>query len=79
MLALLAPIIGLATESLKLINSKEATKYIDQMVKLKMNIMNEEAKGYNSDDVKIEKWYKELKIVLEAVQQEVALHAAKRG
>lgn len=77
MLALLSAAIGAVSEGLKVLNTKEARKYIDRLVDLQLEIQKEESKGYHSDDAKIEALYKELKIVFEASKAEMALLAAR--
>lgn len=67
--------LGLATEIFKYINSKNATKYLDRMTKIKLEIQAEEAKGYYSDDRFIEEKTAELLIVLEAVKQESQINS----
>ena len=69
--------LGLASEIFKYINSKNATKYLDKMVSLKKEILEEEAKGYYSDDRLIEQLTSELSIVLEAVKQESIINSKK--
>lgn len=78
MLTLIGAAIAAITEGLKLANTEASRKYIDQMVKLKMDILEEEDRGYDSDDAKIESLYKELTIVMQASQQELALYVAKK-
>jgi hypothetical protein len=70
--------LSLATEVLKLINTEQSRKFIDRSVKIQLEIQQEEAKGYDADDAKLEALYKEAKVICDAAKQEIALFAAKR-
>ena len=77
--AALSPALGALTEALKLINTEETRKYLTKLYNLRKDILDEDSKGYDSDDAKIENLLKELKITLEAVENEIKLHAAKNS
>jgi len=64
--------IGLASKVADFLNTKQSRKYIDQMVKIKKSILEEESRGYFSDDTKLERLYDELKIIFEAIELELA-------
>jgi hypothetical protein len=70
MLGALAALIPLATELLKMINSKQATKYLDEMTNIRKELLEETSKGFNSDDQKIVELYKRLEISAQAAYQE---------
>lgn len=74
MLPLVQSALTLASEVMHLINSKDARKYLDKSIELQMQIRNEEAKGYYSDDAKIEALIQEAKIILDAVQKDIAAY-----
>jgi hypothetical protein len=61
----------LGTEILKLVNTQNARKYRDRIIELKMNIHEEEEKGPLAIDSKIEAYYQELTILLEAIKNEM--------
>lgn len=66
MIELVTALAGAVTEGLKLANTKEALKYVDQVEGLKLQILAEEEKGYDSDDPKLEHLYAELRVLMEA-------------
>lgn len=76
---LISGLIGAVAEALKLINTKESVKMIRELTEAKLELLKEEEKGYDSDDPKCEQLYKRIKILADAAQQEIALHAAKAG
>lgn len=67
--------IELATAIINHLSLKESRKYLDRLTKIKMEIIGEEGKGYESDDARLEDLYKELKVILDAVQLEVIAYA----
>lgn len=69
-------LLPLATEVLKLINTAQARKYLDELVGLEKDLLTEQAKGFDSDDEKIVQIYKKMKIVADATHQEWLTHAA---
>ncbi len=77
MLAFISAAISAVTEGLKLANTITSRKYVDELAALKMRILSEEELGYYSDDAKLESLYKELKIILEAAENEIRLAQAR--
>lgn len=75
MMSILGPFLTLATEGLKFANTKMATKYRDELLDLQKQIIDEEAKGYHSDDQKLVVLYKKLTAVAQAAVTETAPHA----
>lgn len=67
---LIGNLLSLATEGLRFSTSKNATKYRDEMVDLEKQILEEEAKGYHSDDQKIVALWRRLSIVARAALDE---------
>jgi len=65
--------IGLGTEVFKYLNTKQSRKYLDKLVKLQLDIKKEEDKGYQSDDLKLEKLYGELGIILNGARNEISI------
>ena len=78
MISLIESIIGVADKALELINMKESRKYVDLMLRIKKEIMEEETKGYDSDDAKIESLQKELKLTLDALQNDIVVALSTR-
>lgn len=70
---LIDSILGLSTEVFKYINSKKATKYLDEMTEIRKDILAEESKGYYSDDRLIEELLAKFVIVSDAARQEAAI------
>ena len=68
----------LATEVLKLVNTKVSRKYIDRSVKIQLEIEEQERRGYEANDALIEKLHKEYEIILGAANQELALYRSKK-
>lgn len=56
-------------------NLKEGNKYLNEMVGLQKDILEEEAKGYDSDDQKLVVLYRRLAIVAQAAVTEGKLNA----
>lgn len=69
--------IVLATEVFKYINTQDARKYLDQLTGLKQDLKDEQDKGYDSDDAKIEDLYAQIKLAFDACQQELILHLSQ--
>jgi hypothetical protein len=68
---ILGAAIDAIAEGLKLARAKNATKWSDRMVELQLDIQKEEARGYDSDDAKIESMYKELGVIMVAAREEI--------
>jgi hypothetical protein len=64
----IASLADLITEVFKFVNSKESTKYIDRAVELRLSIQKEKARGYDSDDAKIESMEAELVVIAKAAE-----------
>lgn len=77
MQALILAAITVAIEGLKLANTVTGRKYIDQLTEKRLMIAAEEDQGYFSDDAKLETFYKELRILMEASESEIRLAQAK--
>jgi len=73
---LIASALALGNEIVKLINAKEATKYIDKMNNLKMKIYEEEKKGDFCNDARVEYLQGELRIILDTITQMVVQQLA---
>lgn len=78
--ALIGSIAGLLTELFKLINTKESHKYLDQLVQLQQDILEEESKPYDQqNDAKVVQLRSQLKIITDAAQQELILWQAQKS
>lgn len=78
-MGLIAAAIGLASGILQYINNKQALKYIDDLKKAQDDLQKEKAKGYDSDDAKIEFLEGQITTLFQAVQNELSVFAAKNG
>lgn len=65
--------LGLTDKVLGLMNLREMRKYKDRILEIKLAILDEEKRGYHTDDARIENLYKELKVTLEAAANEVVV------
>jgi len=75
--ALIGSLAGLLTEIFKFVNTKEATKYLDECVELQKDILEEEAKPYGSqDDDKVVRLRAQLAVITDAAKQELMKWAA---
>lgn len=74
----IGPAIGLATEVLKLLNLKTATKWQDELTEKQLEISEEKGKGQLSDDAKIESLEREINIIFTRARDEVAALNAKK-
>ena len=75
MIGIIEGIIGLIGKLADVYKIKVGRQHIDRMVAIKKEILDEESRGVDSDDAKIETLYKEFDIELEAYKQEVSLGA----
>lgn len=66
--------IFLATEIFKYINTENARRYLDEMTDLEKELIEENAKGYDSDDRRIEYLYERFKVAQKAFNSEIALN-----
>lgn len=77
MLAFLGPALLLATKVMETINTDKARQLINDVKDIKLKILEEESKGYFSDDPKIETLKKQATILIEAATAEFTLNAGK--
>ena len=75
--ALITAALAAVTEGLKLANTAASRKYIDRITEIRLEILREEEKGYESDDAKLESLYKELVVVVDGAKNEIALLQAR--
>lgn len=75
MLGLIGPFLELAKEGLKYVNTAKARAYLDELVNLEKQILEEEAKGYHSDDQLLVVIYRRLKIAAQAATAEARINA----
>ena len=61
------------TQALILANIKVSRKYIDKLHNLKIDLLLEEEKGYDSDDARIEHLHKEIKITSQTAMADIQL------
>lgn len=71
MLGALEAAMKLATEVLKLINTKEAKRHQERLASLRQDLLDEEAKGYSGIDSRIEYLSKAIKLEMEAATNEI--------
>lgn len=70
MLGLITALLGAVTEGLKLANTKESLKYVDQVTDLQLQIQKEEARPREEqDDAKIVELYKQMQVWAEGAKQ----------
>lgn len=62
----------LAAQIFTLINSLESRKYVDRIISIRLELVDEESKGYDSDDAKIETLHQECTIIMEAAKVELS-------
>ena len=71
-------VLSVLNETAKAYGTAKLRKYIDRALELNLEIQREEAKGYESDDAKIESKKKELALVLETARQDsILMQSAK--
>lgn len=76
MSALLASAIQLAISVCGLINNAQTNGYVDQLKQAKMDLIDEDSKGDDADDGKIENLHKQIGVLIEAVNEQFALSQA---
>lgn len=76
---LVSGIIGLATSICNLIGTETLLKYPTQLADLQQQLIAEQAKGFDSDDAKIESLYQQINVIREAIQNEIALLSAGKA
>lgn len=80
MLDLVTAAISLANSICSFIATESLLSYPKKLAVLQQELLNEKAKGYQSDDAKIENLYSEINITIGAIQNEIAmLQAGKAG
>lgn len=70
-LSLIEAVINLSTGVAKIITIKEARKYQDRLIQIKLEIMNEKQKGDMQDDAKIELLHMETEFIINAITQDI--------
>ena len=70
MLTILDSLFDAVAEGAKLLQLKEASKWRDQYIKLRLELQVEKARGYDSDDAKIEALYQRIAIIAVAARDE---------
>ena len=79
MIGLIGPIVGLLSEVLKFINTKEAQKYLDESVKLQLDIQKELQKPYDDqDDLRLSQYIQKLSVIMQAAQQELIIRSQSK-
>jgi hypothetical protein len=63
--------LGLADSIVKYLSKKVDSKYRDKVYSIKMEILKEQERGYESDDAKIETLYQELQLAMEAMNAQI--------
>ncbi len=80
MTELIGSVAALLTQIFKLINTKESRKYLDQLVELQKDVLEEESKSYDQqNDAKVVQLRAELKIISDAAQQELTIWQAQKN
>lgn len=79
MLGVLEAVANAIEEALKLTNSIHANAYPNRMREIRLDILEERKKGYDSDDAKIENLYKEFQITLDAANAELVAARVASG
>lgn len=77
MSAIIAAALGLAEQVMSTVATAAARKLITDVRDIKLEILAEENKGYDSDDPKLEALYAKAKILIEAATSEYALAATQ--
>lgn len=80
MFELLIPAFNLATATLELIHDKKRFEYRDRLFDLKTKILDESLKPVDAQNhASLEKWYKELPLVFEAITIQLQIESASRA
>ncbi len=73
-LGILGAVFGFADTALSYLSEKERLKYRDKLYNLKKSISDEQMKPLDEqDDVRLENWYLELPLILEAINVQMQL------
>lgn len=75
---IIAKILGIVDKGMALGLIKLERKYIDELVELKKQLIEEKAKGDLSDDAKIENIYKRIPILLDAIDRDLDSRASSK-
>jgi hypothetical protein len=75
---IIAKFLGIIDKGMALGLVKLERKYIDELVDLKKQLIEEKAKGDLSDDAKIEIIYKRIPILLDAIDRDLDSHASSK-
>lgn len=75
---IIAKFLGIIDKGMALGLVKLERKYIDELVELKKQLIEEKAKGDLSDDAKIENIYKRIPILLDAIDRDLDAHASSK-
>lgn len=70
--------LGIIDKGMALGLIKLERKYIDELVDLKKQLIEEKAKGDLSDDAKIESIYKRIPILLDAIDRDIDSRASSK-
>lgn len=71
--------VNLAIAALNFIGTQELVKYANQLSSIQTQLNDEIAKGFDSDDGKIESLYQQRDVAREAIQNEIALLSAGKN
>lgn len=72
--AMLTAFLTLANTVAQMIGSQKALSIVDQLKQVQTDLLFELAKGYDSDDAKVESLYGQQQICSEALTNELALY-----
>ena len=75
---IIAKILGIVDKGMALGLIRLERKYIDELVDLKKQLIEEKAKGDLSDDAKIESIYKRIPILLDAIDRDLDSRASSK-
>lgn len=78
MIKLIETGLGLVSEILGYVNTKESRKYMERMIELQLSIEKERSLGHDRDDSMLEQYYRELEIITKAAQYEMRALIAKK-
>lgn len=79
MIDLIGAIVGLATQVLQFVESKQTTDLVNQLKQAELDLNAEKAKGYGADDAKIEALHGTISVLIGSVQNELNLYAASKS
>ncbi len=73
MLELITVALSLANTLMTFIQDQELLKYVNQMKDIQEQLISERAKGFNSDDAKIEALYGQFHVIASAFQNQLSV------